>query len=58
MSTWLAQSNLSGGAAHAIAEELPKPEGQTQTVLWAVIGVVLLLVVFGFLIRMKTDGDR
>ncbi len=58
MSTRLAQSNLSGGAAHAIAEELPKPEGQTQTVLWAVLGVVLLMVVFGFVIKMKMDGDR
>ncbi len=57
MLTTLAQSSLPG-AAHGIANELPKPEGQAQTVLWAVIGVVLLLLVFGFVIKMKMDGER
>lgn len=57
MLTTLAQSSLPG-AAHGIANELPKPEGEAQTVLWAVIGVVLLLIVFGFVIKMKMDGDR
>lgn len=58
MLTTLAQSSLSGGAARAIAEELPKPEGPTQTIIWAVLGIVLLLIVFGFIIKMQMDGDQ
>ncbi|MBX3403377.1 MAG: hypothetical protein KF699_08210 [Phycisphaeraceae bacterium] len=58
MLTTLAQSSLSGGAARAIAEELPKPEGPTQTILWAILGVVLIAIVFGFVIKMKMDGER
>lgn len=58
MLTTLAQIGTPAGTANSIANELPKPEGQTQTVLWAVIGVVLLLIVFGFVIKMKMDGER
>lgn len=58
MLTTLAQSSLSGGAARAIAEELPKPEGPTQTILWAILGVVLLALIFGFVIKKQIDGDR
>ena len=54
----LAQIGIPAQPAQGLARELPKPEGQTQTVLWAVVGVVLLLLVFGFVIKMKMDGDR
>lgn len=58
MLTTLAQIGIPTQPAQGLARELPKPEGQTQTVLWAVIGVLLLLVVFGFVIKTKLDGDR
>jgi uncharacterized membrane protein YjfL (UPF0719 family) len=54
----LAQLGIPASGANEMAKALPKPEGPTQTILWAVIGIVLLIVVFGFVIKMKMNGDR
>lgn len=58
MLTTLAQIGIPSQPAQGLARELPKPEGQTHTVLWAVVGAALLLIIFGFVIKMKMDGDR
>lgn len=58
MLTTLAQLGLLAGTADSIANELPKPEGQAQTALRAVIRVVRPLMVFGFVIKIKMDGQR